>query len=394
MSPEKKREITAADVLEWRQFDTPIIRARAGVDMLPGGLSLAMMPMFVKWDSSSAGFGPDDFYIIQNVNIANNPISGSTLLAGMKVWADSVESVEFVIVISKVAHMKTSAGHGMLRFIFRDDKRPQILTRDGKSMDMESAVTDLIISWEAWRPPTASFDALAGLDPETYALTPRCFSGPVRCLTDAVLDRPWTCYPLNLPDVDNAKNELLYVSLALADAVGRQTVTNILDQRIEKGRNMPEDYEDQDFDYWETLNAEYKKAEIPENPIQDILDGKIKYHLLERSCITMALTSIDWANHRIHERAGLGEPKPVRVAPEVMPPFISKLATGKRVAVLLRIPAALHWVMTNQTVMPANAPELLREAGLLQTENGRIKKTEYDNRRHSPYGEIADHLIY
>lgn len=394
MSPEKQREITAADVLEWRQFDTPIIRARAAVDMLPGGLSLAMMPMFVKWNLSSAGFGPDDFYIIQNVNIASNPISGSTLLAGMKVYADSVESVQFVMVISKVGKLKTLAGHGMLRFMFREDRRPKLLTRAGEPMDMRSAVSDLIISWEAWRPPTASFDALAGLDPETYALTPRGYSGPVRCLTDSVLDRPWTCYPLNLPDVDNSKNELLYVSLAMADAVGRQTITNILDQRIEKGKNMPDDFKDPDLDYWENLNAEYKKAKVPENPIQDILDGKIKYHLLQRSCITMALSSIDWANQRIHERAGLGEPKPIRVAPKAMPSFISKLATGKRTSVLLKAPAALHWVMTNQTVVPGLAHELLHEAGLLQTEKGHIKKIEYDNRHHTPYGDIADHLIY
>jgi hypothetical protein len=186
----------------------------------------------------------------------------------------------------------------------------------------------------------------------------------------------------------------LYVSLVLADAVARQTVTNILEQRIEKGQNMPDDYPDPELHEWEELVDIYKKAEVPENPIQDILDGKIEYHLLQRSCITMALSSIDWANRRIHERGGLGEPKRVRIAPKAMPGFMSKLASGKRTAALLRMPAALHWLMTNQTVIPGKAFELLDEVGLLQRENGVIKKTHYDNRQQTPYGEVADHLIY
>ena len=58
------------------------------------------------------------------------------------------------------------------------------------------------------------------------------------------------------------------------------------------------------------------------------------------------------------------------------------------------MPAALHWLMTNQTVIPGKAYELLDEVGLLQRENGTIKKIHYDNHHKTPYGEIADHLIY
>jgi len=394
MVAKKNKVITPADILAWRRFEAPVIRVRTARDALPSGLAMAMAPLLVNWTSSSAGFGPDDYYILNNVNLANNPVGGITLLGGLKVFADSVESVEFVMVISKVARVETQAGHGMLRFNFRKDRRPIILDKGGEPLANDSAVEDIVVSWEAWRPPTASFDALAGLDPKTYALSPRCFVGSVRCLTDAVLDRPWTCYPLRLPDVDNSLNELLYVSLALADAVARQTIMNILDQRIEKTKDMPDDYQDADLSEWEQVAEYYRNTEVPEGPIRDILDGKIRYHLLERSCITMALSSVDWANRRIHERAGLGEPKPLRVAPLAMPSFMSKLASGKRTAVLLRVPAALHWVLTNQTVIPAKAYELLDEVGLLQRENGRIKKVHYDNRRHTPYGEVAEHLIY
>jgi hypothetical protein len=108
----------------------------------------------------------------------------------------------------------------------------------------------------------------------------------------------------------------------------------------------------------------------------------------------MALYSVDWAVRRIHRRAGFTEPKPVRVVPDSLPPFMSDVATGRRTATLLRVPAMLHWIMTHQTVIPSRAPELLDEAGLLYREGDQIREYHYDNRRHTPYGELADHLIY
>jgi hypothetical protein len=45
-------------------------------------------------------------------------------------------------------------------------------------------------------------------------------------------------------------------------------------------------------------------------------------------------------------------------------------------------------------VIPSHAPGLLDEAGLLQRENNRIVRRRYDNRRETPYGSIAEHLIY
>jgi hypothetical protein len=298
------------------------------------------------------------------------------------------------MVISKVAGRETPGGHAMLRFIFREDRLPIVLGADGQPFTNDSVVDDIVLSWEAWRPPLASFDPVAGLDPSTYALTPRCSVGSVRCLADAVLDRPWHCYPLILPDVENAKNELLYVSLVLADAVARQTALSIMEERIEEGRRMLEDYPDAELEDWETLAEESRRAEVPEDPIEDILNGKIRYQLLERSCVTMALQSVDWANQRIHERAGLGEPRRIRISPKTMPAFLSALAAGKRTAALLRMPAALHWLMSNQTVIPSHAPSLLDEVGLLQRENGQIVKRRYDNRRETPYGRIAENLIY
>ena len=394
MTAKRVREISAEEVRQWRQVKSPGIRVKTDQDALPGGLALAMAPVFVRWQSSSAGFGPDDYYVLGNVNVACNPVSGITALGGLKVYADSVESAEFVMVISKVARRETAGGHAMLRFVFREDRRPILLGQDGRPISSNAEVGDIVLSWEAWRPPVASWDPMASFDPETYALTPRCLVGSVRCLSDSILDRPWHCYPIDLPDVEHSYNELLYVSLALADAVARQTVIGILDEHIEKGSDLPDDDQDPELDDWKALNMEYRAAKVPENPIEDILEGKIRYHLLERSCITMALQSVDWANQRVHARAGLGEPPIIRVTPGSLPSFMAKLASGKRSTLLLRAPAALHWLMTHQTVIPSKAHELLDEAGLLQRENGKIREFHYDNRRKTPYGEVSDHLIY
>ena len=388
------REISAEEVLEWRNANSPAIRVKTDRDALPGGLALAMAPVVVRWQDSPGGFGPDDYYVLANVNVSSNPVSGTTVLGGLKVYADSVESVEFVMVISKVVGRETAGGHGMLRFIFREDRRPVLLDQEGRPVSRNPVVDDIVLSWEAWRPPVASWNPVASLDPETYALTPRCLVGSVRCLSDSVLDRPWHCYPIQLPDVEHSYNELLYVSLTLADAVARQTIIDILDEHIGKGADGSDSNPDPELEEWKKLNELYKQAKIPENPIKDILDGKIRYHLLERSCITMALQSVDWANHRIHSRAGLVEPRSVRVAPGSLPSFMAKLASGKRSAILLRAPAALHWLMTNQTVIPSKAHELLDEVGLLKRVDGKIQESHFDNRRNTPYGLVSDHLIY
>src|SRR5438045_331867 len=92
----ERREIPAADVLDWSREKCPLIRVRIARDTVPGGLSLAMAPMFVRWASSTHGFNPDAYYLIQNVNIANNPVGGVLVLGTLKVFASSVEKVEFV----------------------------------------------------------------------------------------------------------------------------------------------------------------------------------------------------------------------------------------------------------------------------------------------------------
>jgi hypothetical protein len=390
----KHREISAAEILDWNRAKSPLIRVRIARDVVPGGLALAMAPMFVKWQSSSMGFGPEDHYIVQNVNIVNNPVGNVLLLGTLKVFAASVESVQFVAVTTKVKRRDTPFGHAMLRFIFKEGRRPVILDQEGFPLANDSEVSDLVLSWEAWRPPAASFDPLKGLDPSTYALTPRCVVGAVRCLSDSILNRPWHCYTLKLPEVEHAHDEMLYSCFALADAVARQTVSHLIDGKIGRGQKLFSDYSDALDSDWDAVGDYSRGANLPDDPVRDVLEGKISYQLLERSCISMALLSVDWGNHRIHRRAGLPEPRRVEVCPESMPSFISGLVSGERTPLLLRIPAALHWVMHNQTVVVGKAPQALADIGLLERRLGRPTRLVYDNREKTPYGPLLEHVIY
>jgi hypothetical protein len=391
-------EFTPTELLEWSRAGTPLMPVRTATDALPGGLSMAMAPLLVNWRESSIGAGSEHYLLVHNLNIASNPIAGVTILATARIPAASIESVEFVFVASKVGRRATNAGHGMLRFIFKEGRGPAILDRTGQPLVHNATIPDLVLSWEAWRPPTAGFDPIEGLDPEKYALTMRGFSGATRCLSDAILDRPWVCYPIRFPDVadadDDFKDELLYVSLLLGDALARQTIGDLLDHHIEETGNVPEDYAEHGGEDWKELRALLEDQRLPENPIGDILDGKVRYHLLERSCITMALMTLDWANLRIHHRANLPEPKRVRVTPKSLPGAIDMLGEKRRRSALLRMPAAIHWLMNNQTVIPGKSYQLLDEVGLLQREKDKIVQTTFDNRDQSAYGPTKGNLIY
>ncbi len=363
-------------------------------DTFPNGLSVAMAPLLVDWKSSSIGSGPEDFYVLRNVNLSIDPVSGYLTLGSIRVPADSVEHIEWVFVVSRVARRETEGGHAMLRFVFKEDRLPTLISNEGDPIGHNIVTRDLVFSWEAWRPPLANFDPVSGLTPDTYALSLRCCHGPMRCLSDSLLDRPWVCYPIRLPDVPNAAHDFLYVAMLLGDAVARQTIGSIIEERIEANSNIPEGYEDEDLEQWDEMHDAIRDNAIPDFPIDEILEGKTRYHLLERSCVTMALATLDLANVRIHKRAGLEVPPRIKVVPGELPSFINHLAEGKRRSALLAIPAAIHWFARNQTVIPGRAHELLDKVGLLRQENQKILKSHFDNRQNTPYGRLHENLIY
>jgi hypothetical protein len=192
-----------------------------------------------------------------------------------------------------------------------------------------------------------------------------------------------------------AAHELLYVSLLLGDAVARHTIGAILDQRLTCVENCPVDYGGFDAEEWEGIRRAVVEQDLPEDPIREILGGKVQYHLLQSSCITLALASIDWTVVRLHERLGLPDPPRIKVAPESLPGFLDSLAQGHRRSALLRMPAVLLWLIRHQTVLPGKSEQLLDETGLLEHDGeGKIVMNHFDNRSETPYGKVDDHLIY
>ena len=110
--PDPIREYSPTDVLAWSRSETPLVRINTSTDAL-GGLALAMAPVMVNWKQSTPEPGGE--YLIHNVNLASNLIEGTTILGSMRVRADSIERVEFVLVVSKVGRLETDAGHAQLR---------------------------------------------------------------------------------------------------------------------------------------------------------------------------------------------------------------------------------------------------------------------------------------
>jgi len=394
MEAPRTHELSLQDLLQWSRGETPVVRVHTATDALPGGLAAAMIPTLVNWHESPLAVGTDGTYLLHNVNISNNPIEGTTLLGSVRIAPDSLASAEFVVVLVKVGRFETDAGHAMLRFHFKEGQNPRILGIDGGSALDSAHLTDLVFSWEAWRPPRSSFDPLAGLDPSRYALTMRSYNGPTRCLGDVVLGRSWVCYPLKFLDIPEALPELLHVTLLLGDAVARQTIGSLLDEKIVEKQGTPGDYPKANAQEWRELRQAMKRGVVPEDPIQEILQGRYRYHTMLRSCVTMALTTIDWANVRIHDDAHQGAPKRIRVAPSSLPSFFDRWSHGSRSRALIRVPGALHWLLNHQTVIPARAYELLDEVDLLQREEGNVVRHHYDNEQTTAYSRIPDSLIY
>jgi hypothetical protein len=208
------------------------------------------------------------------------------------------------------------------------------------------------------------------------------------------MGRPWVCYPLRFLEIPEALPELLHVTLLLGDAVARQTIGALLEEKIAEERGTPSDYPAADAQEWQTLRRELQHSVVPEDPIQEILNGRYRYHLLQRSCITMALTTIDWANVRIHHDAQVAPPRRIRVAPETLPSFFDRWSHGSRSSALLRVPGAVHWLLNNQTVIPAKSFELLDEVGLLERSDGNVVRQHYDNNENTAYGRPQDSLIF
>jgi len=395
MSEHDIRQIPLETLLDWAAEDTPTYRVRTATDALPGGYSATMTPALVNWRMSQhrEHQGDDEFYVVRNVNLNGNPIEGVTNLCTVKVPACGVQAAEFVTVPLGAGGIQIG-GHGMIRVMFADGAQPQVLTRAGEPVPGECNLRDLVFSWEAWRPPGEQFTMKKGLDPNTFGLTLRCYTGAQRFLEDALQKRDWTCYPLTLPAGQRGLNELLYVALVMGDSMARHTIARLLEKARPGGAGeTPVDYPDAGKDDVRILQEALVENSAPEDPITDVMGGKISYQLLERSCVTMALEVVAVTAHRLTAGLPAEQQIRVRVTPENIPSWVDDLADAGMAGIFVRMPHVMWWLMHNANVLPTRAHRILNDAGLLARDGKKAVKHTYKLFEQTPYGKLVHNLL-
>lgn len=384
------------EILDLIKEPWPSVRVNVSTEVFPSGLAVAMVPAIVDWHRSSVGPDDDNYFIVRNVNFGGNPATGHTVLATVRVPCTGVVAAEYVEVCGTILGRGAVAEHGQIRLIFAKNRRPVVLDRNGEPFSNNPYLDDLVFSYDAWRPPATGFDPRLGLDPKTYALTLRCYSGGQRFLEDGLRDKFWVCFPLRLPNVSGALDDLLHTCLTFGDSLARHTVRYLLNHPDRHFADNPTDYADPDPELVRRLRSDIAADQVPENSIAEITGGEISYHLLLRSCITMALTTIDAGADRTHQRyPARGERPHLQIGPDNLPKWVSDIAHADKLQTLLRIPALIYWVAKHQEVIPSTGVASLDRAGLLQRgEDGSPLRHQYSLRADTPYGQLRDNLMY
>ncbi len=382
---------SAVDLLHYSQQATPVLHVDTGRARLPNQLAASMMPILVDWDRD-----PESVRMlrVKNVNVAGNPIVGHNVLATVDVPLDGLREAQWCLTPPRTDDNRDAeGGHGQLRFLFDPSLRPVVLDAAGGPMAGIAAVDDLIVSWEAWRPPLVRWTAREGLDPESYALTLRVYTGAKRFLDDAVRNNPWNCYPLNLPGAAEGAVELLYAGLLMGDALARRTIREMVDAgEVEVTDDMLAAMTAADI---ERARQVFSAASLPEDPLVALINGAdLSYQLIRRSCVTHSLYTVQIGLQRIYRQLNLGEPPELEVLPEDLPDWVDELAHAEQGELLALLPGALLYVAGNATVLPSNAHEILAAGNLLEKDSdGALIRYYYHRGQATPWGPIRDNMM-
>jgi hypothetical protein len=389
------RTLSVDELLAWAERSANAVRLQTGRDALPGGLSAAMVPVLVEWGASNRA-DPDGYYIVRTLNAGGNPIAGTTVLCSAKIPVHGVESAEFVLVPLDRFGRRAILAHAMLRFVFAAGREMELLSGAGVGTGGDARVPDMVLSWEAWRPPGVPYHALRGLDPRSFDLTLRAYAGAQRFLEDALMDRDWFCYPLRLPGGREGLDELLRVGLVLGDSVARRSLDRLLS---EAERRWLDNAPPADADRveqrrrWEKLREVLNAAAVPVEPLP--ADEGVGYQTLRRSCVTMVLHTIDVTVARLQAAGhrGAGRYTRLNLGPHELTPWMEELAHADLFGVFMRAPFALWWLVQHQEVLPRQAAKRLGEAGLLSSNGGEPVVHHYKLGGRTPYGPLHDYHL-
>ncbi|MEM8954614.1 MAG: hypothetical protein AAGD22_10725 [Verrucomicrobiota bacterium] len=349
-------------------------------DTLSDGLSMAMIPLRVDWPEEDG-----DDPVVHRVNVSSNPVTGRLNLGSFCVPFGGVSGAELVTVNVKALGLDTPAAHCQLRFLFEEGNGPMAVDMEGRLLEPEIRIPDLVISWEAWRPPGEGFHFRQGLDETMYSLTPRAYEGAQRFLEDGLKDMSWNCRPLDLPGGKESYRELLLTALQAADGMTRSQV----------GMRLEWDAaEDLDDDTRQSLEEWARAAPGSNEAIEEILGGDLSYQLLKRSCITMAFFTVDLCLKRLHLLGRINERPVIKVLPDTLPGWLDDLAHAKGRSLGRSLGRIIRFVHQNSTIVPGSSYRILEDAGLLRQDGGKTVVHHYFIRSgKSPYGPLKDRLI-
>jgi hypothetical protein len=365
------------------------------VDELPNGLAASMIGLLVEWPAGAEETvvsGED--YVVRNVLVGGNPIGGINIMATVRVPRDGVESVQFLVVRDRVGGKENEFGHGQIRFVFKKDRRPEVVSKIPDAPAFNPLLDDLIISWEAWREPGVSYSFAKGLEQGAFSLSVRCYSGMQRFLIDATRGKSWEAFPLALGDSEIGAATVLNTCLVMGDAVSRRVLQDMISESVadagERGLLDALSPEEE-----ETARKVLAGSNLPSDVLAELTGkGALSYNLLLNSCITNALLAIDVSFARLHDIPVIDSNSRVKIAPESLPDWINDLAHANRREMLAILPSAILWIARNQTVLPARAYMNLEEAGLLQTdEDGKVIRYYYSTETMTPYGPLSRNIM-
>jgi hypothetical protein len=388
--PVDHQVVDASQVADYVEMSATTFRTRTARDVLPGGLSAAMAPVFVVWDRSS--FTPGGSITIRNLNHGGNPVSGVTVLRTAVLRPDSLQRVEYVRV---PLGGPDAISHGQLRFLF-EPGGVELLGGDPSTAGEPDSITDIVLSWEAWRPPGVRYNIRKGMDPTVYQLSMRAYSGVQRFIEDALQGRDWDAFALTLPGGHAGVVELLKVSLSLGDGAGRYVMSDILKHADDAWvRDGPRgEHHGDAAQSWRELQTRVEDAPPPGDSRLDMA-GRTGYQTVIRGCASMALYQIDVAVSRLVEQgyAHRGR-RPVEMAGiNDIPQWIAELSGTNVAGLFLRAPQMIAFVHKYPSAIPGEIPKQLDEAGLLVRENGKAMKTEFNISDLTPWGPVHNLLI-
>ncbi|MDF7826128.1 hypothetical protein P4B35_19005 [Pontiellaceae bacterium B12227] len=389
-------DVNSDIILDWLEDDTPTAVIQTPDDMLPNGLAASMLPFLVDWKDSKLQSAEERYVLVHNIQLSGNPILGISRNASVRIPVGGLERIEYVIVRYYLKGFAKYTGHVQLRFIFKEDQRPSVLGKDGLPDPDVPFLDDLILSWEAWRPPLTGYNFIKGLDPEEgYALTARLYAGGQRFLNDSLRGAVWDCYPLELPDHDRAEDLVLFAGLMMGDAVGRRTISDMLNEgrlKDETGEIASE---------WTTKGLKQARGrldwdQVPDDIIKEYMKkADISYHMFSRSCISVTHAQIELAMDRLYDDEDLGPRKQIDFNKGTIPKWFDDVRDGNVWGIIKGAPGAWIWISRHSDLMPYRSYVPLEDAGLLKMDP-RGKKPEayrYGHKGVVPYGALKRNLM-